>query len=160
VINACAGVPECRAVLFRPAPTFEGVYAELRSAIGQAVREREFKEPATFTQGEDNVDPQAQYWTDCMYGGRGRFSSRTNLRRGGFQNRGSFRGNSRFSWNPGNRQKRCFVCGQLGCWSTKHPEEERKRSYEQFSTENEATEEEYQQFLQEFEGVSDNQDDQ
>jgi len=41
VINACMGVPECRSALFRPAPTFEGVCAELRSAIGQIVREKE-----------------------------------------------------------------------------------------------------------------------
>jgi hypothetical protein len=166
VINACSGVPECRSALFRPASTFEGVCAELRSAIGQVVREKELKELTTFHQDKDDRDlpnEHVQHWTDRTYGGRGRYPSRTNFRtRGKFQNKGNFRGNSRFSWNPGNRnyqQKKCFVCGQLGCWSTKHSEEERKKSYEQFVTENEVTEEDYKQFLQEFEGTSDDLED-
>jgi hypothetical protein len=41
VINACIGVPECRLALFRPAPTFKGVYAKLRLAISQIVQEKE-----------------------------------------------------------------------------------------------------------------------
>jgi len=77
VINACGGVPECRSALFRPAPTFEGVCAELRSAIGQIIREKELKELSTFYQHEDGNDPydqydqHSQYWMDRTYGGRG-----------------------------------------------------------------------------------------
>jgi hypothetical protein len=41
VINACIRVPECRLALFRPVPTFKGVYAKLRSAISQIVQEKE-----------------------------------------------------------------------------------------------------------------------
>ena len=41
VISACRGVPECSLALYKPANTFEGVCAELRSAVGTAVRARE-----------------------------------------------------------------------------------------------------------------------
>jgi hypothetical protein len=41
LINACRGGEECRLALFNPAPTFEGVYDQLRSAIGTVARERE-----------------------------------------------------------------------------------------------------------------------
>jgi len=47
VINACRGVEECNLALYKPSPTFEGVCAELRSAIGTAIRSREAK--STFT---------------------------------------------------------------------------------------------------------------
>jgi hypothetical protein len=41
VINACQGVKECNLALYKPANTFKGVYAELRSVIGTAVQSRE-----------------------------------------------------------------------------------------------------------------------
>jgi hypothetical protein len=41
VISACRGVPECNMALYKPANTFEGVCAELRSAIGTAMRTQE-----------------------------------------------------------------------------------------------------------------------
>ena len=47
VINACRGVEECNLALYKPSPTFEGICAELRSAIGTAMRSREAK--STFT---------------------------------------------------------------------------------------------------------------
>jgi hypothetical protein len=167
VINACGGVPEYRPVLFRPALTFEGVCAELRSAIGQSIREKELKELSTFHQDKDDRDPYSQYWTDCTYSGRGRFPACTIFcDRRGFQNRGSFQGNGNFRGNrggfSGNRddcQKKCFVCGRSGCWSTKHTEEERQKAYKQFVADSEATEKDYQHFLQEFEGTSDDAED-
>jgi hypothetical protein len=41
VISACRGVEEYSFALYKPANTFEGVCAELRSAVGTAVRARE-----------------------------------------------------------------------------------------------------------------------
>lgn len=38
IINACRGVKECDLALYKPARTFEGVCAELRSAVGTAMR--------------------------------------------------------------------------------------------------------------------------
>ena len=51
VVNACKGIPECRPALFRPASTFEGLCAELRSAVGQIVRERELNHSAFYGKG-------------------------------------------------------------------------------------------------------------
>jgi hypothetical protein len=49
--------------LFNPAPTFEGVYDQLRSAIGTVARERESaqfnREPAQFNVQLDQEDNQA-----------------------------------------------------------------------------------------------------
>jgi hypothetical protein len=43
VINACRGVEECNLALYKPSPTFEEICAELRSAIGTAMRSSEAK---------------------------------------------------------------------------------------------------------------------
>jgi hypothetical protein len=54
LINACRGVEECRLALFNPAPTFEGVCDQLRSAIGTVARERESAQFNTQLDQEDN----------------------------------------------------------------------------------------------------------
>jgi hypothetical protein len=54
LINACRGVEECRLALFNPAPTFEGVCDQLRSAIGTMARERESAQFNTQLDQEDN----------------------------------------------------------------------------------------------------------
>ena len=41
VLNACRGIEECNLALFKPAPTFEGLCADLRAAIGQIIRTKE-----------------------------------------------------------------------------------------------------------------------
>jgi len=123
VINACRGVEECNLALYKPSPTFEGICAELRSAIGTAMRSREAK--STFTTQLDVDDDKYEYgqhWTDRTYGGRGRGRGRSfgsyNRGRGGNTHRGTQRygGNQR----TGFQQKRCHVCDKPGCWSTKH----------------------------------------
>jgi hypothetical protein len=40
VLNAYYGVEECNLALLKPAPTFEGLCIDLRSAIGTFVRNR------------------------------------------------------------------------------------------------------------------------
>jgi len=94
VINACRGVEECNLALYKPSPTFEGICAELRSAIGTAMRSREAK--SSFTTQLDVDDDKyeyGQYWTDRTYGGSQRY---------------------------GGNQRTCHVCDKPGCWSTKH----------------------------------------
>ena len=57
----------------KPSPTFEGICAELRSAIGTAMRSREAK--STFTTQLDVDDDKYEYgqhWTDRTYGGENR----------------------------------------------------------------------------------------
>ena len=136
VINACRGVEECNLALYKPANTFEGVCAELRSAIGTAVRSRE--STSAFhaqTSADEYADEHeySQHWTDRTYGGRGRSRGQSTYRghragntyrRGGHQR--SYQGDQAF------RQKKCYVCDQPGCWSTKHTTEERQKAYQKF----------------------------
>ena len=100
VINACRGVEECNLALYKPSPTFEGICAELRSAIGTAMRSHEAKSSfTTQLEVDDDKYEYGQYWTDHTYGGSQRYGGN---QRTGFQ------------------QKRCHVCDKPGCWSTKH----------------------------------------
>lgn len=121
VLNACRGVTEAKMALFNPAPTLEGVRNQLQAAIGITV---ENSGPQQFTTDATNSEA---FWTDRTYRGSGR-DSRFSRNRGG-PRRGGF-GNS----NPGrtSTDKKCFVCGKSGCWSTTHTAEERKKSYEVF----------------------------
>ena len=41
VLNAYLGIEECNLALFKPAPTFEEICADLRAAISQAVQTKE-----------------------------------------------------------------------------------------------------------------------
>ena len=166
VISAYRGVEECNLALYKPASTFEGVCAELRSAIGTAIRSRD---PTSAFEYDHN-------WTDRTYGGRGRRYDQGYGQRGGFrrgsrggsrgykgsnqrnQERENFRGDYREKYRE-SRQKKCYVCGQTGCWSSKHSVEERQRAYNKFrqyaqhTTDYKVTPRFYQSFLAQFEGV-------
>jgi hypothetical protein len=58
----------------------------------------------------------------------------------------------------GSRDKKCFVCGKVGCWSTKHPAWERKprqdkwRQYAQEMGQG-SSESDFAAFLVDFEGI-------
>jgi hypothetical protein len=92
-INACRGIPECNLALFNPAKTYEGVCAQLRSAIGTAIRSREAQQFTNATQHHDDwLEPPTtshqhdfhdQHWTDRTYGGRR--NARGGVRGGGTQ---------------------------------------------------------------------------
>ncbi len=144
--------------LYKPANTFEGVCAKLRSAIGTAMRTQE--------QQQFNADTpeHEQNWTDRVYGGRGRGSRDLGSRdfrnfRGNSQGNGFRGGRARGRYNSSAiRQKKCYVCGKIGCWSTKHPIDTRKKAYDKFNQS--ATRKHlepsvayYQSFLSEFEGI-------
>jgi hypothetical protein len=158
VINACRGVKECNLALYKPANTFEGVCAELRSAIGTAVRSRESTSAFhTQTSADEYADDYADkyeyghHWTDRTYGGRGRSRGR------GFGTyRGSREGNT---YRRGGFRQKCYVCDQPGCWSTKHTTEERQKAYEKFrqqasyTTEQDVTTQFYGSFLVQYEGL-------
>ena len=53
LINACRGVEECSLAPYSPAPTYDGVYAQLRSAVSTALRVRESQQFTT-----DSPQPQ------------------------------------------------------------------------------------------------------
>ena len=86
VIAACQGVPECSLALFQPASTYEGVCAQLRSAIGTAMRSRGAQHMQHFAANEVGFSTQnglqqfpateegeEAYWTDRTYRGRGSY---------------------------------------------------------------------------------------
>ncbi|EAQ91892.1 hypothetical protein CHGG_00127 [Chaetomium globosum CBS 148.51] len=119
LLNACRGVAEARMALFNPAPTFEGVRNQLQAAIGITT-----ENPGPQQFNTDATDSET-FWTDRTYRGSGR-ESRFGRNQGG-PRRGGF-SNSKFSRPP--TERKCFVCGKPGCWSTTHPIEDRKKSYE------------------------------
>lgn len=179
IINACRGVQECSMALYSPADTFEGVCAQVRSAIGIALQLRE--EKSVFTThshpDDDNGDDYeySQHWTDRTYGGRGRgrgqgyggsYQERGGSYRGGGEpyrgGRGHHRGNQRFQGNQrggGFQQKKCYICNKPRCWSTKHSVDERKQAYDRFHQQTSYTSDElptleyYSSFLARYEGA-------
>src|SRR5437763_15948825 len=61
VISACRGIPECSLALYQPAKTFEGVCAQLRSAVGTAVRTQESQSQQFYTETPTHHDDPNQY---------------------------------------------------------------------------------------------------
>ena len=52
--------------------------------------------------------------------------------------------------------KKCYVCGKKGCWSIRHPREERAESHQRFKTYVQShthVDDNYDAFLAEFEGI-------
>ncbi|KAI0990789.1 hypothetical protein K3495_g17398 [Podosphaera aphanis] len=110
VLNACRGVPECDLAGFKPADTYEKVLADLRSAIGTAMRSAGLSSrlaPATWNatnniddlnmqrESEPYQDEHGAWWVERRYNGnnrdRGGFNRsrpRSQNSRGGYQ--GSF----------------------------------------------------------------------
>lgn len=123
VINACRGVPELEMALFKPATIYEGLFADLRSAVETHLARQHTKQMLMGTETTED-----QYYLDRRY---------TNNRRG----RGQLRGQlsmQRSRNDYGERRylprwkKKCFVCQKEGCWSTKHTDQERKAARTQF----------------------------
>ncbi|KAF8854920.1 hypothetical protein BDZ45DRAFT_627121 [Acephala macrosclerotiorum] len=163
VISACRGVEECNLALYKPATTFEGVCAELRSAVGTATRSRETQQYNldTTSKNQDSDDDPEQLWTDRTYGRRGR--DRGGQGRGGQRGRGGSRGGYRerreYQGGSASYQKKCYICNKSGCWSTKHPMEERRQAFDRFrqrsqhKVDHDITPAYYQSFLAQCEGV-------
>ena len=121
VIKACRGVPELEHALFKPAKLCEELFSDMRSSI-----ETHMSRVSTQQMMMDDAE-DGQYYLDRRY---------NNSRRG----RGNFRGGSRRDdpreqsrggrrdVRPRDWKKKCFVCHKEGCWSTKHTDEERRKS--------------------------------
>jgi hypothetical protein len=131
LMNACQGVPECKMVLLKPADTFESVASDLRNAIGVEMRCQN-QVPQQYVADDDYSDcddlgkenVHGQFWVDRRYEGGGKGHGR------GFP-RGARKSETRGGRGFVNQQdKKCFVCGKVGCWSTKHPASERKQRRE------------------------------
>ncbi len=162
VISACRGVPECTLALFQPGKTYEAVCAQLRSAVGTAMRNREDQRQFTTNYEHHDYHDQSDetYWTDRTYRGQGNYRNRGYTR--GNSNRGSSRGRSGSRGGLGSsetretREKRCYICSKPNCWSTKHSIEERKHAYERFKSRSQhpnPSHTVYQNFVVQIEGI-------
>ena len=165
IINACRGVPECNLALYKPAKTFESVCAELRASIATAMRNREVQQfNAYFDENGEYELEYDQNWTDRTYGGRGRHRGRSQPKRNtrGFQPKYT----GKYEGQGSTDRKRCYICGKPGCWSTKHPDEDRRRSFDRFrqyvqnNSDREPTRSLFQGFLTKTEGTEELSDSQ
>ncbi|KAI6249905.1 hypothetical protein HI914_02027 [Erysiphe necator] len=132
VIMACRGIPELKNALFKPAKCCEELFSDLRSSIEASLNDFP---PRQFMNNNHNLIDQ--FYLDRRYN--------TN-RQGSYNNVGKrnhdredLRENNyrqeRFSNNKkGQRmwKKKCLICGKEGCWSTKHPIDERRRARNQY----------------------------
>ncbi|KAI0997705.1 hypothetical protein K3495_g10485 [Podosphaera aphanis] len=150
IINACQGIKACNLALYKPANKFEGICSELRSSI--ATYERSKGQHSTFVSKNYDHD---HHWTDRTYGGRGipQHYSNNHKSQEPRITEGSF-SNDHKEFRKPNHQKKCFICRKIGCWSTKHTSQDRRRAYDkfcQYSEEGNLTR--FDQFLFEFEGL-------
>ncbi|KAJ5576299.1 hypothetical protein N7535_003225 [Penicillium sp. DV-2018c] len=139
LLDACRGTEECTLFPYRPAPTYQGVVSQLWSAISVNTESRPASQRLTTPKGLDE-----QYGTDRKYRGNGR---NNRLGRGNRDGRAGDRPAS---------DRRCYVCGKPGCWSTRHTSEERRKAYDRYKNDPGATDKTkvgYVAFLAWWEGV-------
>ena len=164
LVNACQGVPECKMVLLKPSATFESVASDLRNAVGVEMRCQNQVPQQYFGSDhdhhsnphDDDYNANRCFWVDRRYGSGNKGRERRFPREQGYKygNYGP-RGGGRYN---GSKNKKCFVCGKEGCWSTKHSTSERKsrqnkwRQYAQEKGQG-VSASDFEAFLMEFEGV-------
>lgn len=106
LISACQETTACQYACYRPSESFAGLINDLRSSIVT----------------HNKANPSETFFTDRRYY-RHPDHKPTHPR---------FRPRSRTPYNPERARKKCFVCHQEGCWSTKHSKEEREDSRKRF----------------------------
>ncbi|KAF7578904.1 hypothetical protein PtrM4_031440 [Pyrenophora tritici-repentis] len=149
VITACRGVKELEMALYKPSLECEVLFGDLRSSIENSLA-------MTVSVNFTEADTDSQYYLDRRYN-----NNSSGRLRGNYNPRG---GRSGFTRGRGGLQhrsgvntqidKKCYVCGKTGCWSTNHTLEERKRSKAQYITHCAITGEqmEFSTFLVAYEG--------
>jgi hypothetical protein len=134
VVRACRGVPEFELAIMQQKPTCEGLFSDLRGAI-QVAQDRKI----TARQFAHEAAPEINF-VDRRY--RAPFKDRQRISYG----KGrpvNYQGQATIPYRAGSssrqpfrsrtfKNKRCFVCKKEGCWSTNHPEAERKRTRDQY----------------------------
>jgi hypothetical protein len=175
IINACKGVPDCKLALQKPADTFEGLCADLRTAIYNEEACQEASQfmtsikPVEQNHGSEKVTDHTLDYGSCdrcahiqdsdinMFD---RVYSRTGSGRGRSSSRGSARGSFRggFKSNQSYRQKKCYVCQKPGCWSTRHSAQERRDAAARWQatatrTGRDSSQKAFQNFLVQVEGM-------
>jgi hypothetical protein len=170
LVSACQGVAACSQVLVRPAATFEAVASELRSAVGIWSRCHPNQQYVTHSPSPTN---DSAFYTDRRYNRNARYDRNdkgrnsyprhnrfNNDRQDGFQ--GNNNNNNRGRGNYTQHDKKCFVCGKQGCWSTRHSAEERAQSRRRFQTytqDHDDVDPDYHVFLAAYEGIDEGNSD-
>ena len=131
VITACRGVKELEMALYKPPMECEALFGDLRSSIENSLA-------MAVSVNFADADPDDQYYLDRRYsntssgrlrGGRGG----SNRGYGEFpRGRGGFQQRSESNPQTTRSDKKCYICGKTGCWSTNHTLEERRRSKAQY----------------------------
>jgi hypothetical protein len=166
VVRACKGQPELEQALFSVKPTCEGLFSDLRSALQvhldrQSTQYAQTSHEAFYTDRRYHTAsrPQDRYVPRDKYPGRTRgsrspYRDRTPRRRAGWS------GQSRL------RDKKCFICHKVGCWSINHPRTDLSRakrqyvsSYEEFHDET-PPHEDVIAYILEYEGQPDSEEEQ
>ena len=140
IYRAVRMVPECNLATFKPTITFQAACEDIRNAI--SIRSQTGV-PQAFVQDEDSDDDgqHGSFYTDRRFHGQKKRWERPT--------RGGQRGGK---LKPGQRQKICFVCKKVGCWSTNHTEEERRQSIQRFNRDKGFDDKKIHQCITEFEG--------
>ncbi|RKF80146.1 integrase and RNaseH domain-containing protein [Golovinomyces cichoracearum] len=119
-VRACRDVRAFTQALWVPASNFEDLSSQLRQSLDHA-RYMETKGlfPSNFLTSSNDI-----FFVDHRYNSR-EVSNRGNskLSSNGFR----YHNNRGYYTNP-SWKKNCYVCGKIGCYSTKHTTEERQKS--------------------------------
>ncbi|KAF1937538.1 hypothetical protein EJ02DRAFT_426545 [Clathrospora elynae] len=152
VITACRGVKELEMALYKPPLECEALFGDLRSSIENSLA-------MTVSVNFIEADPDDQYYVDRRYNNTssGRMQGSRDSRGGGsgfIRKRGGFQQRSKGTPQTTRSDKKCYICGKTGCWSTNHTLEERRSSKAQYIAHCEITGEqmEYAVFLVAYEG--------
>ncbi|SLM34773.1 integrase and r domain-containing protein [Lasallia pustulata] len=107
LVNACQELPACQYACFKSANSLAGLINDLRSSIA--------------TYQKSHSESSQAFFTDRRY----------HKQYGRPQPHSSSYGRQRYNSQDGGKKK-CFVCNEPGCWSTKHSKEECEESKKKF----------------------------
>lgn len=134
---ACRKIPECNFALMVRHPDFESASESLRNSLAITAETSALQGGFVTSSGSkhDNVNPQK--CLHCMT--ERKFEGKT----------------KRFNTGSTPTDKKCFVCGKIGCWSTRHTSAERQKSREKFKS---TPKEKLDQYVVMIEGLDTNYD--
>ncbi|KAI6248703.1 hypothetical protein HI914_02685 [Erysiphe necator] len=114
IISACSDIPACSSAILQQTHSISALCNNIYAAL-------EYNETAIRAESSDPV--ASAYLTDR------KFHERIQTSRQNSSHNNSSHSNALTSSNP----KKCFVCRQVGCWSTNHSQQERTKARARFS---------------------------
>ncbi|KAJ4159560.1 uncharacterized protein LMH87_008458 [Akanthomyces muscarius] len=155
LLVAVRGIPACGRALLRPAGSFGSLSAELLQAVAVWQDEQNQRDDTFFVDRQFRGDVKG----NGSWQGNGGWKGRNSNSRGGY--RGTSDGNQRGNHQQG-RPKKCYVCGKIGCFSTRHSEKEQADAkaawFKNKHHKRPPTEKVFQAFLMELEGTDNDMD--